>query len=583
MQFASGGLGSVALATILQDPGASNDEVLSPIVTTLNGLDIRALIMMQTLRIDDTLGQPVTASFRLKNALVEIGDVVQIRYFSQVIFAGFIDRIKRTSPDLDTVFYDCQCLDWSRILLRRKIRRNFTNATVQSIVESILDNELFGEGLTMGTIDARATLPLVDAKNAKTFDVLRSVAASAGQSFFVGYDQSIQMLSTTAPQAPLLMNEANTLLDQSSLTKDADVYRNRQTVIVTGTPPDASTDAQMVIVQRENAGEIAARANAEGGTGIYEEMEEVTHPTSNDQVSLALLGISYATIRLSTSGITRLTFTCRVQGYGFRAGQVASVNLPTFGVIGEYVIQKVSLTEVSGTQLFHVLELTNSSLQQRAYETWLKIVASGAVIVQGPGLTTSHLQTFSISGADTWTVPAGVTTVELTCFGAGSGGGGAAQSWTKNSGICYNTQNPVGGHGANGGKAVTVLSVIEGQVLSLVIGAGGTPGSNGSQTFFRWPPDNGDCSAIVVPTDGVDGGFSRAQQLGSTVCQANGGTKGTKALIIYDSTIANGTDGSIGGGAGDGITPGGGGSGGVRGVVGTAPTGGLDGKVEVRW
>ena len=583
MQFASAGLGSVSLGTLLVDPGASNDEALSPIVTTLNGLDIRAFVLVGTVQIDDTLGQPVTASLTLKDTVVQIGDVVQIRYFSQVIFAGFIDRIQRRSPDLSTVFYECQCLDWSRILLRRKTRRNFTDATVQAIVESILDIELFGEELTMGTIDARATMPLVDAKDAKTFDVLRSVAAASGQSFYVDYDKSIQMRSTTAPLAPLLINEANTLIDQSRLTTDTDVYRNRQTVVVTGTPPDAATDAVTVSIQSENVSEIASRATLEGGTGIYEEIESIVHPTSNNPANLSLLGVSYAKIRLSTSGIPRLTFTCRVQGYGFRAGQVATVNLPTFGVIGQYVIQKVSLSEIGGTQLFHDVELTNSSLQQRAYETWLKIIASGSVVVQGPGFTTSHVQTFTTPGSATWTVPAGVLAIELTCYGAGSGGGGAAQAWTKNSGVCYNAGNPVGGHGANGGKAIVVLSVKEGQVLPLTIGAGGGPGSNGSQTYFRWPPDNGDCSAIVVPTDGVDGGLSSAQYLGVTVCQGNGGSKGTRALIIFDTTVANGTNGTSGGGVGDLVTSGGGGIAGLAGLVGTQPTTGGDGKVEVRW
>jgi hypothetical protein len=578
MQFASGGLGSVALATILQDPGASNDEALSPIVTTLNSMDIRDQLMVETLRIDDTLGQPVTASFVLKNSLVEIGDVVQIRYFSQVIFAGFIDRIQRTSPDLDTVFYDCQCLDWSRILLRRKIRRNFTNATVQSIVESILDIELFGEGLTMGTIDARAILPLVETKNAKVFDVLRSVAAAAGQSFYVDYDQTIQMRSTTVPQAPLLVNEANTLLDQSRLTKDTDVYRNRQTVVVTGTPPNASTDAQTVTSQRENVSEITVRATIEGGTGIYEEFEEVTHPTSNDPVQLALLGISYASLRLATSSVTRLTLTCRMQGYGFRAGQVASVNLPAFGVIGEYVIQKVSLTEMGGTRLSHVLELTNSSLQQRAYETWLKIVSSGAVIVQGPGFIATHLSSFGTSGTTTWTVPAGVTVVEFTTYGTGGGGGGGHYGWTQNYGTCYNNANQVGGHGGPGGKAVAVFGVEEGQVYDLAIGAGGVAGVSGAGNVFTWPPPGTNCTTPVTQTSGQEGGVTTVKLGALVVCQANSGGLGT-----YGYNGLNGVDGAVGGGVGDGVTPGAGALGGVRGAALVQPTAGGQGKIEVRW
>ena len=578
MQFASAGLGSISLGTILIDPGASNDEALSPIVTTLNGQDIRTLMLTQTLQIDDTLGQPVTASFTLKDSVPQIGDVVHVRYFSQVIFAGFIDRIQRRSPDLVTVFHECQCLDWSRILLRRKIRRNFTDATVQSIVESILDIELYGEDLTMGTIDARAVLPLVDAKNAKAFDVLRSVAAAAGQSFYVDYDQTIQMRSTTVQQAPLLVNEANTLIEQSRLTKDTDVYRNRQTVVVTGTPPNASTDAQSVIIQRENAGEITVRATIEGGTGIYEEFEEVTHPTSNDPVQLALLGVSYANLRLATSGATRLTFTCRMQGYGFRAGQVAAVNLPSFGVIGEYVIQKVSITEMGGTRLFHALELTNSSLQQRAYETWLKIVASGAVVVQGPGFTTTHLSTFDTAGTTSWTVPTGVTVAEFTTYGTGGGGGGGHYGWTQNYGTCYNNANRVGGHGGSGGKAVTVFAVEEGQVFDLVIGAGGVPGVSGAGNVFTWPPPGTNCTTPVTQTSGQAGGVTTVKLGALVVCQANSGGLGTYG---YDGL--NGVDGDVGGGVGDGVTPGAGALGGVRGAALVQPTAGGQGKIEVRW
>src|SRR5689334_19329190 len=165
MQFAGAGLASVGLGSVLSDPGASNDEALSPIVTTINGVDVRSAVKMNTLTISDTLGQPVTCSFMLLNLEPTVGQPVSIRYFSQIIFAGIIDHVQNQSPDLLTKEYTCDCLEWSQILLRRKLRRNFTDITVQALVDSILDNELIGEGLTFGTIDARSIIPLVDARS----------------------------------------------------------------------------------------------------------------------------------------------------------------------------------------------------------------------------------------------------------------------------------------------------------------------------------------------------------------------------------------------------------------------------------
>jgi hypothetical protein len=585
MMFAGTSLSAWGLGSIMQDPGAITDPTsLQAILTEINGVDHRAFVQMNSLSIQDTLGQPVTASFTILNPSIAPaeGETIRVLFHSQVIFSGTIDRVGKTTSGLQVFSYRCECKDFSQVLERRIIRRNFTDVTVQSLLDSLLDNELTGELLTLGTIDSRATLPLVDAQNARAFDVCRTVAGTTGQTFYVDYDRSIQMRSTTVSASPLLLTESVVEIDGTTVQSDRETYRNHQTVVVTGTPANTTTEALSVIVERKSTNQIALRQEIEGGTGRYDAIDEVTHPTSNDPVKLALMGVGYANLRLALSGTLRQTVQCKVRSYGFRAGQVASVNLPTFGLIGTYVIQRVTIREENGVSLVHTLELTSSSLQQRAYESWLSIVKAGKVTVQLPGFVAENLETFITTGSDTWTVPAGVTLVEVTCYGAGGGGGGASQSWTQNFGTCYNTQNPVGGHAGDGGKAVTVVEVVEGQVLDIVVGAAGTPGINGSKQFYSWPSP-GDCTAQVTATGGVDGGFSLVQAVGVTVCQGNGGFKGTPAVIIYDVSITAGVDGADGSGLGDGVTLGGGSVGGVRGVVGVAPTGGLDGKVEVRW
>ena len=554
MQFGAGSCAGVALGSVMQDPGSIIDPTsLRPILTEINGVDARAVIRVDSLRIQDTLGQPVTAAFIMVNPSSPpvVGDKVRIFYHSQLIFAGTMDHINKDSADLSSVLYTVDCLDWTQTLIRRKVRRNFTNVPIQNVLDSLLDNELAGEELTIGTIESRATLPLVDSRAGKGLDVCRDMAAATGQTFYLDFDRSIQMRSTLVSAAPLVLNETNVLLEGTTSSSDRETYRNVQTVQVKGTPQIKNQDPLETTQERRNDDQIAARKAIEGGSGIYEEVEEITHPTSNDGAEIALLGISYARLRLATSGTPRTTARCQVRGYGFRAGQVATVNLPTFGLVGTFAVQRVSIREQAGTLLFHDLELTTSSLQQRAYESWLGIVQGSKVTVQVPGSITNNLQTFNTPGSFTWTVPAGVTTVEFTCIG-GSGGGGKT--------VCFGFN---AGRGGSSGKAISVISVTPGQVLTVGVGEKG----------------------VAAYDDGTAGTNSQVSFGGAVLCQGNAGLGGGRSFFA-PSTCANGIDGTDGSGIGDAVSVGGGKIGG-KGFTFDGPNpdaaDGDDGQVEIRW
>jgi len=577
MQFGAATCAGVSLGSVMQDPGAIVDPTsLRPILTEINGVDARASIKMDSLRIQDTLGQPVTAAFIMVNpdSPPVVGDNVRIFYHSQLIFAGTMDHIDKSSPDLSTVEYAVDCLDKTHTLIRRKVSRNFTNVPIPNVLDSLLDNELADEELSIGTIESRATLPLVDSRHGKALDILRDMGAATGQTFYLDFDGSIQMRSTLVAAAPLVLSEANVLLEGTTSSSDRETYRNVQKVLVTGTPAVKSQDALTTTQERRNEDQIAARQAIEGGSGIYEEVEEITHPTSNDGAEIALLGISYARLRLATSGTPRTTVRCQVRGYGFRAGQVATVDLPTFGLTGTFAIQRVSIREKAGTLLFHDLELTTSSLQQRAYESWLGIVKGAKVTVQVPGSLANNLQTFNTPGSTTWTVPAGVTQIEVTCYGAsGGGGGGAYHEYT------FSGTHPVhaapGGRGGDSGRATTMLDVEEGQVYDLLVGAMGIGGASASGSGI---------STSVTASNGTSGTLSQMSLSGVVLCQGNGGSAGTGAYAAWN-TATTGIDGPPGSGIGDAVSVGGGKTGGACGAGSPVSSGisGSDGLVEVRW
>lgn len=142
-------------------------------------------------------------------------------------------------------------------------------------------------------------------------------------------------------------------------------------------------------------------------------------------------------------------------------------------------------------------------------------------------------QTFTSS--QSWTAPAGVTSVIVEAWGGGGAGGGA-------------TANPAkGGGGAGGQYARRVVAVTPGNSYPVVVGAGGV-GGNGNG------PSGGDSSfaGSVVVAKGGAGGTGAANGIAGT-----GTTAGGVGDVVYaggngSNGSTGGTGGAGGGGAGSG-------------------------------
>lgn len=194
-------------------------------------------------------------------------------------------------------------------------------------------------------------------------------------------------------------------------------------------------------------------------------------------------------------------------------------------------------------------------------------------------------QTFSTPGSWSYTVPAGVTRVQVQVSGGG-GGGGAADS-------------AKGGNGGNGAKVTAIITVTPGQVLSGTIGQGGGSAFTSGATSFGYVPCTGkgaggtgraaggngaaaNCPGVGYSGSGAGGGGSSSLAVNGVVfIQAGGGggagagsavgQNGTTSLVLTstsscatsvnggNATAFNGDAGG-GGGGGGGFTAGAGGS-----------------------
>lgn len=176
----------------------------------------------------------------------------------------------------------------------------------------------------------------------------------------------------------------------------------------------------------------------------------------------------------------------------------------------------------------------NTTLDLPASSWGAGVVATGGYIYTAGGSSFSG-QVYSTQGSDTFTVPAGVTSLSVKLWGGGGGGAGGGYSAS-------------GGNGGGGGYVSASVSVTPGEVLNIYVGGGGNGGAyNSAGNDAGGGGGGGGYSSIyrgstllAIAAGGGGGGGSRY-----TLSGGNGGAGGG-ATGISGSTIGYGYGGSGG-------------------------------------
>lgn len=194
---------------------------------------------------------------------------------------------------------------------------------------------------------------------------------------------------------------------------------------------------------------------------------------------------------------------------------------------------------------------------------------TGGIVFQVPDATLNSIN-FDTAGANSWTVPAGVTSAVIKLWGGGGGGG--ALGYIEG-----------GGGGGGGGYASKTLTVSGGQVLNFTVGSGGAA----APVFMFVYEDGSPGGASTYSTITAGGGAGGGDGYGGAGGTASGGDVNTSGQAgNYGSTYYGGLAGnSPNATANDlaapynGIQPGGGQRGGSNYAAGS----GAVGRVRFEW
>ena len=100
-----------------------------------------------------------------------------------------------------------------------------------------------------------------------------------------------------------------------------------------------------ILVQAQDDAALAERIAVEGGSGLYEAIEE---EGSIDDAELAL---DTALAKLQRDGLIRDYIEITTDLFGMRSGQLMTVTDPALGLDGTYLIQSVRVSDVDGVEL----------------------------------------------------------------------------------------------------------------------------------------------------------------------------------------------------------------------------------------
>lgn len=207
----------------------------------------------------------------------------------------------------------------------------------------------------------------------------------------------------------------------------------------------------------------------------------------------------------------------------------------------------------------HTLKMVFSSFR---YHVIPKLVCFGIAVYLISFSANAQLTTQTYTSSGTFTVPPGVTSILVECWGAGGGGG---SSNSNNGGA------RAGGGGGGGGYSSASVTVIAGNTYNIVVGTGGAGGINSAGAAGGQSTFNG---TSVVAQGGNGGGR------GGNGSGGSGAAAGTGSIVYSGGNGATGVNnsGSGGGGGGAGSTANGGNAAGRTGGAGAIIDGGNGGN-----
>jgi hypothetical protein len=265
-----------------------------------------------------------------------------------------------------------------------------------------------------------------------------------------------------------------------SISQSDFLLSNKQDNLVSGTNIKTINGESIL-----GSGNISAPVTSNLATGLLK------NTTTTGALTIAVPGTDYVTPSGNVATATTLATPRNINGVSFNGSAnitiVDNTKEPTFTTLpvnkgGTGAGTLTGLVKGNGTGAFSVAAPGTDYQTPLVSGTSIKTINGVHLLGSGDITISASPTVVLLTSGTSWTVPADVTKIKVTCVGGGGGGGSRSES----------SSYPDKRGGAGAGVSVSILSVTPGSVIPYVIGIGGvgiaafnnSPGNDGGTTTF---------------------------------------------------------------------------------------------------
>lgn len=338
------------------------------------------------------------------------------------IFSGYITRITANKFDSGIPKYSCECVDFTRDLDRQLVAETYTGMTDKAIIEDIVSNYCSGLGITTNNVVEGATINQITFNYVQVSQALATLCQLTGRFWFIDYAKDLHYVAIGSTPAPFsTIDSSSNTYKELTLTNDNQNIKNR--VYVRGstelsdpyTVSQAADGTQRQFILPDQPHNFSMKQGGVTKTvGIkniddpgafdymlnfqekYVECGTLTATPAagvvmaftyqydvpilvavEDPASIASVGVfeflitdknitttqaardrAQAELNDYADSLVDGTFTTYVPG--FKSGQSITINMPTLGVNGDYIIQKVDMATMGAGKFEYKITLASS-------------------------------------------------------------------------------------------------------------------------------------------------------------------------------------------------------------------------------
>lgn len=440
------------------------------------------LLKIESLSVSDELNSRNTCSFALWSSTgfrPIVGQQVTVTEDSTTVFSGTIDDIVESREismyGTDLNEYRVECVDYNQICDRHYVSRVYSNQTMQYIVQDIVFQDLFGEGISStGYVETGPTIERAVFNFQSVAEAFNDLADVTGYAWNIDYDKNLHFFARESNTAPFSLTDTSDNFRSIRIRTTREKYRNKQIIRAGQDVTNARTEsftgdgsnqtftltypvayepsitldtiAQTVGIRNVDTGkqwywaknekeishdnslgaisstqsldvlyqglfpliltdirsqeEIDSRAAVEGGTGIYEQVEDDPDLDTNN------MAVDKANGLLRRYGKIHSAIEFETDTGGLQSGQLIDITISAHDINGQYLIDSVSISDINGQFLRYNVRALSGENQGGWADFFRRLANFGRRFVIRENETASTVRSFfdEIQCSDDFTI-----------------------------------------------------------------------------------------------------------------------------------------------------------------------------------